>query len=53
MNWLARFLIAVAVMALPDAASAADVRVMISAGFYHVYAELGPEIGRASCRERV
>jgi len=48
MNWLARFLIAVAVMALPDAASAADVRVMISAGFYHVYAELGPAFERAS-----
>jgi len=30
------------------AAYAADVRVMISAGFYHVYAELGPEFERAS-----
>jgi molybdate transport system substrate-binding protein len=35
-------------MALPDSASAADVRVMISAGFYQVYAELGPAFERAS-----
>jgi molybdate transport system substrate-binding protein len=35
-------------MALPNAAIAADVRVMISAGFYHVYAELGPAFERAS-----
>jgi molybdate transport system substrate-binding protein len=37
-----------AMMAMPDAAFAADVRVMISAGFYHVYAELGPAFERAS-----
>src|ERR1700754_3589841 len=29
-------------------ASAVDVRVMISAGFYHVYSELGPAFERAS-----
>ena len=48
MTWLLRLLLVVAVMALPHAASAADVRVMISAGFYHVYAELGPAFERAS-----
>ena len=37
-----------AVMAFPHAAFAADVRVMISAGFYRVYAELGPAFERAS-----
>jgi molybdate transport system substrate-binding protein len=42
--WLLLF----TVLALPSAASAADVRVMISAGFYHVYAELGPAFERAS-----
>src|SRR6478735_4522302 len=35
-------------MAMPDTTFAADVRVMISAGFYHVYAELGPAFERAS-----
>lgn len=45
---LALCLLIAAVMALPNAASAADVRVMISAGFYHVYAELGPAFERAS-----
>src|ERR1700733_10604807 len=48
MDWLARLLLVVAAMALPGAAFAADVRVMISAGFYHVYAELGPAFERAS-----
>ena len=33
---------------LPGTASAEDVRVMISAGFYSVYAELGPAFERAS-----
>jgi molybdate transport system substrate-binding protein len=33
---------------MAGAASAADVRVMISAGFYGVYAELGPAFERAS-----
>jgi molybdate transport system substrate-binding protein len=46
-GWLARLLAAAAV-ALPHAAFAADVRVMISAGFYHVYAELGSAFERAS-----
>jgi len=41
-------MIAAAAMALPSAAFAADVRVMISAGFYHVYAELGSVFERAS-----
>src|ERR1700741_3641050 len=44
----AAHLFAAAVMVLPNAGSAADVRVMISAGFYHVYAELGPAFERAS-----
>jgi molybdate transport system substrate-binding protein len=47
-GWLARLLLAAAAVALPHAAFAADVRVMISAGFYHVYAELGPAFERAS-----
>ena len=33
---------------LPGSASAEDVRVMISAGFYQVYAELGPAFERAT-----
>ncbi len=33
---------------VPGAASAEEVRVMISAGFYEVYAELGPAFERAS-----
>jgi len=40
---LRRFLGAVAVFALAGAASADDVHVMISAGFFHVYSELGPK----------
>lgn len=47
-RWLIRLLLMAAVMAPPHAALAADVRVMISAGFYHVYAELGPAFERAS-----
>jgi molybdate transport system substrate-binding protein len=35
-------------MAMGGSASAADVRVMISAGFYRVYSELGPAFERAS-----
>ena len=46
--WPVRLLLAAAAMALPHTAFAADVRVMISAGFYHVYAELGPAFERAS-----
>lgn len=42
-------MLAVAVMtAAPAVTFASDVRVMISAGFYHVYAELGPAFERAS-----
>jgi molybdate transport system substrate-binding protein len=40
--------IGVAALLLVGRASAADVRVMISAGFYGVYSELGPEFERAS-----
>src|SRR6267143_6214584 len=47
---LARFLskLGVAAVFVAGAASAADVHVMISAGFYGVYAELGPAFERAS-----
>ena len=45
-RWLSRFGVAALLMA--GAASAADVYVMISAGFYHVYSELGPAFERAS-----
>lgn len=48
--WIARLLLVAgsAMTAMPHATFAADVRVMISAGFYHVYAELGPAFERAS-----
>ena len=45
-RWLFRFGLATLLMA--GAASAADVHVMISAGFYGVYAELGPAFERTS-----
>src|SRR6202521_5789470 len=45
-RWLSRFGVAALLMA--GAASAADVYVMISAGFYGVYSELGPAFERAS-----
>src|SRR3981081_42929 len=47
---LARLLskLGVAGVFIAGAASAADVHVMISAGFYRVYAELGPAFERAS-----
>jgi len=47
---LARSLAWLSVVALlvPGSASAAEVQVMISAGFYGVYAELGPAFERAS-----
>src|SRR4029077_17555801 len=38
----------VAALSMVGAASAADVHVMISAGFYRVYSELGPAFERAS-----
>jgi molybdate transport system substrate-binding protein len=42
------FTIAIAALLMVGRASAADVRVMISAGFHGVYAELGPAFERAS-----
>ncbi len=47
---LARLLskLGVAAVFIASAASAADIHVMISAGFYRVYAELGPAFERAS-----
>src|SRR5438093_11709996 len=42
------FTFCAAVLAIGGAASAADVHVMISAGFYSVYSELGPAFERAS-----
>src|SRR5215831_9732473 len=45
-RWLSAF--AVAGLLSVTAATAADVRVLISAGFYGVYAELGPAFERAS-----
>lgn len=44
--WL--FMIGVAALLAVRAASAADVQVMISSGFYGVYSELGPAFERAS-----
>src|SRR5215470_6368198 len=37
-----------AALLMAGAASAADIKVMISAGFYHVYSELGPAFERAT-----
>jgi molybdate transport system substrate-binding protein len=45
-RWLST--IGVAALLMVGAASAADVHVMISAGFYRVYSELGPAFERAS-----
>jgi molybdate transport system substrate-binding protein len=45
-RWLSA--LGVAALLMPDAASAADVHVMISAGFYQVYSELGPAFERES-----
>jgi molybdate transport system substrate-binding protein len=44
----ALFMIGIAALLMMGRASAADVRVMISAGFYGVYSELGPAFERAS-----
>src|SRR3981081_3788788 len=44
-RWLSS-MIAAAALVIAGAASAADVHVMISAGFYGVYSELGPAFGR-------
>src|SRR6266481_2834609 len=45
-RWLS--MIGVTTLVMVETASAADVHVMISAGFYHVYSELGPAFERAS-----
>src|SRR5262245_11241823 len=45
---LARWSCTLAALLIASAASAADVQVMISAGFYGVYSELGPAFERAS-----
>src|SRR6202158_1980420 len=45
-RWLS--MIGVATLLVVETASAADVHVMISAGFYGVYSELGPAFERAS-----
>ena len=45
-RWL--YTLGVAALLMVGAASAADVHVMISAGFYGVYSELGPAFERAS-----
>src|ERR1700694_3821631 len=45
-RWLSR--LGVAALLMTGAASAADVHVMIAAGFYGVYSELGPAFERAS-----
>src|SRR5712664_1548515 len=45
-RWLS--MIGVTTLGMVETASAADVHVMISAGFYHVYSELGPAFERAS-----
>jgi molybdate transport system substrate-binding protein len=45
-QWLSR--LGLATLFIASAASAADVHVMISAGFYGVYSELGPAFERAS-----
>jgi molybdate transport system substrate-binding protein len=42
------FALGVAALLLAGAATAAEVRVMISAGFYNVYAELGPAFEKAT-----
>src|SRR5437016_3736529 len=42
-----------AALVIAGAASAADVYVMISAGFYGVYSELGPAFERASGHRRL
>src|SRR5882672_1761572 len=45
-RWLS--VIGVTTLVMVETAFAADVHVMISAGFYHVYSELGPAFERAS-----
>jgi molybdate transport system substrate-binding protein len=43
-----RLLVAFALVAGAAAANAADIKVMISAGFFHVYSELGPAFEKAT-----
>jgi molybdate transport system substrate-binding protein len=43
-----RLLVAFVVVAGAAAANAADIKVMISAGFFHVYSELGPAFEKAT-----
>ena len=43
-----RFALGAAALLLAGAAAAAEVRVMVSAGFYNVYAELGPAFEKAT-----
>src|SRR5262245_9765256 len=43
----------VVALLVPGSASAAEVHVMISAGFYEVYAELGPAFERATCHRLI
>jgi molybdate transport system substrate-binding protein len=45
---LTRWLLTLIALLLASAASAADVQVMISAGFYRVYSDLGPAFERTS-----
>src|ERR1700675_4499140 len=45
-RWLSR--LGASILLVAGAASAADVQVMISAGFYSVYSELGPAFERTS-----
>src|SRR5258705_7492492 len=45
-RWLSR--LAVAALLIANTVSAAEVHVMISAGFYKIYSELGPAFERAS-----
>ena len=49
-RWFARWIcrLVAGLLVAPGAAWAADLHVMISAGFYRVYAELGPAFERAS-----
>jgi hypothetical protein len=46
-------MLAVAISMIAQAASAADVHVMISAGFYGVYSELGPTFEQRSAHRLV
>jgi molybdate transport system substrate-binding protein len=47
-RWFARLGVVALLVSVSGSASAADLHVMISAGFYSVYAELGPAFERAS-----